>query len=135
MVSEPASHRGCQTKELFFMGSKGDGKHFVGPGFAWHGLESCCCSGVSEPASKGLAPKRQAFSHARPFAEMMSERRVIWLNLAIPVREIYLFFMDSKGDVKHFVGPGMASHRANGFGTSLAPRVPDKRTIFYGFQR
>ena len=41
MVSEPASHRGCRTKELFFMGSKGDGKHFVGPGFAWHGLESC----------------------------------------------------------------------------------------------
>ena len=30
MVSEPASHRGCQTKELFLMGSKGDGKHFVG---------------------------------------------------------------------------------------------------------
>ena len=65
MVSEPASHRGCRTKELFFMGSKGDGKHFVGLRFAWHGLESCCCSGVSEPASKGLAPKRQAFSHAR----------------------------------------------------------------------
>ena len=79
MVSEPASHRGCQTKELFFMGSKGDGKHFVGLRFAWHGLESCCCSGVSEPVSKGLAPKRQAFSHARPFAEMMSERRVILL--------------------------------------------------------
>ena len=36
MVSEPASHRGCQTKELFFMGSKGDGKHFVGLRFAWH---------------------------------------------------------------------------------------------------
>ena len=50
-----------RTKGLVFsvyiMGSKGDGKHFVGPGFAWHGLESCCCSGVSEPASKGLAPK------------------------------------------------------------------------------
>ena len=38
------------------MGSKGNGKHFVGLRFAWHGLESCCCSGVSEPASKGLAP-------------------------------------------------------------------------------
>ena len=56
MVWEPASHRGCRTKELFFMGSKGNGKHFVGLHFAWHGLESCCCSGVSEPASKGLAP-------------------------------------------------------------------------------
>ena len=86
------------------------GSIFLGLRFAWHGLESCCCSGVSEPASKGLAPKRQAFSHARPFAEMMSERREIWLNLAIPVREIYLFFMDSKGDVKHFVGPGFAWH-------------------------
>ena len=56
MVSEPASHRGCRTKALFFMGSKGNGKHFVGLRFAWHGLESCCCSGVSEPASKRLAP-------------------------------------------------------------------------------
>ena len=58
----------------------------------WHGLESCCCSGVSEPASKGLAPKRQAFSHARPFAEMMSERRVIWLYLA---REIVFYGFQS----------------------------------------
>ena len=65
MVSELRPQLGCRTKELFFMGSKGDGKHFVGLRFAWHGLESCCCSSVSEPASKGLAPKRQAFSHAR----------------------------------------------------------------------
>ena len=36
---------GRRTKELinvcFFMGSKGNGKHFVGLHFAWHGLESC----------------------------------------------------------------------------------------------
>ena len=31
-------------------------KQFFGMRFAWHGLESCCCSGVSEPASKGLVP-------------------------------------------------------------------------------
>ena len=121
MVSEPASHRGCRTKELFFMGSKGNGKHFVGLRFAWHGLESCCCSGVSEPASKGLAP-------------MVSELRP------------QLGCRTNKG--KHFVGPGFAWHGlsilsdlrlqgscANGLGTSLAPRVPDKRTVFYGFQR
>ena len=136
MVSEPASHRGCQTKELFFMGSKGDGKHFVGLRFAWHGLESCCCSGVSEPVSKELAPKRQAFSHARPFAEMMSERRVILLwhglescccsSVSEPASRLApmvsepgshrgcqtkeLFFMGSKGDGKHFVGLRFAWH-------------------------
>ena len=101
-------------RDLFFMDSKGDVKQFFGMRFAWHGLESCCCSsvsepaskglalrhglescccsGVSEPASKGLAPKRQAFSHARPFAEMMSERRVIWLYLA---REIVFYGFQS----------------------------------------
>ena len=31
-----------------FMGSKGNGKHFVGLHFAWHGLESCCCLSVSK---------------------------------------------------------------------------------------
>ena len=86
MVSEPASHRGCQTKELFFMGSKGDGKHFVGLRFTWHGLESCCCSSVSEPASKGLAPM---------VSEPASHR-------GCQTKE--LFFMGSKGDGKHFVG-------------------------------
>ena len=124
MVSEPASHRGCQTKELFFMIPKGDGKHFVGLRFAWHGLESCCCSGVSEPVSKELAPKRQAFSHARPFAEMMSERRVIllWHGLesccCSSVSE-----PASKGLAPMVSEPG--SHRG----------CHDKRTVFYGFQR
>ena len=92
MVSEPASHRGCQTKELFFMGSKGDGKHFVGLRFAWHGLESCCCSSVSEPASKGLAPM---------VSEPASHR-------GCQTKE--LFFMGSKGDGKHFVGLRFAWH-------------------------
>ena len=130
MVSEPASHRGCRTKALFFMGSKGNGKHFVGLRFAWHGLESCCCSGVSEPASKRLAP-------------MVSE-----LRPQLGCRTKALVFIGSKGKGKHFVGPGFAWHGlsilsdlrlqgscANGLGTSLAPRVPDKRTAFYGFQK
>ena len=133
MVSEPASHRGCRTKALFlfFMGSKGNGKHFVGLRFAWHGLESCCCSGVSEPASKRLAP-------------MVSE-----LRPQLGCRTNALVFIGSKGKGKHFVGPGFAWHGLrrsrisaskglapiNGLGTSLAPRVPDKRTVFYGFQK
>ena len=32
----------------FFMGSKGDVKHFVCVFFAWHGLESCWCFGLFE---------------------------------------------------------------------------------------
>ena len=93
MVWAPASHRGCRTKELFFMGAKGNGKHFVGLRFAWHGLESCCCSGVSEPASKRLAP-------------MVSELRPqlgCWTKALV-------FIMGSKGKGKHFVGPGFAWH-------------------------
>ena len=112
------------------MDSKGNVRHFFGVRFAWHGLESCCCSGVSEPASKGLAP-------------MVSE-----LRSQLGCRTKALVFMGSKGNGKHFVEPGFAWHGlsilsdlrlqgtcANGFGTSLALRVPDKRTVFYGFQR
>ena len=67
-VSQPASKglapivlgvlEGASSNGLVFslMDSKGDVRHFFGVRFAWHGLESCCCSGVSEPASKGLAP-------------------------------------------------------------------------------
>ena len=136
MVSELRPHLGFRTKGLvFIMGSKGDGKHFVGPGFAWHVLESCCCSGVSEPASKGLAP-------------MVSELRP---QLGCRTKGL-VFIVGSKGDGKHFVGPGFAWHRilllfgcfgtglqrtcANGFGTTSAARVPDQRTgVYYGFQR
>ena len=177
MVSEPASHRGCRTKELFFMGSKGDGKHFVGLRFAWHGLESCCCSGVSEPASKGLASmvselRPQLGCRTKGDVKQFFGMRFAWhglescccsgasepasKGLAPMVSELRpqlgcrtkaLVFMGSKGNGKHFMGPGFAWHGlsilsdlrlqgtcANGFGTSLAPRVPDKRTVFYGLQ-
>ena len=126
--SRGRSARGCFVSSL--MDSKGNVRRFFGVRFAWHGLESCCCSGVSEPASKGLAP-------------MVSE-----LRPQLGCRTKALVFMGSKGNGKHFVGPGFAWHGlsilsdlrlqgtcANGFGTSLAPRVPDKRTVFYGFQR
>ena len=106
------------------MDSKGNVRHFFGVRFAWHGLESCCCSGVSEPASKGLAP-------------MVSE-----LRPQLGCRTKALVFMGSKGNGKHFVGPGFAWHGlsilsdlrlqgtcANGFGTSLAPR---KNCFFMG---
>ena len=110
MVSEPASHRGCRTKELFFMDSKGVGKHFVGPGFAWHGLESCCCSGVSEPASKALLEGffytfLMGNSASKGLAPMVSEPAS---HRGCRTKE--LFFIGSKGDGKYFVGPGFAWH-------------------------
>ena len=51
MCSNPAGVRVFRnrTKALFFMGSKGNVKHSFGMLFAWHGLESCWRSGVSEP--------------------------------------------------------------------------------------
>ena len=133
---------------VFIMGSKGNGKHFVGPGFACRGLESCCCSGVSEPASKArLAPMVSDSGVSEPaskrLAPMVSE-----LRPQLGCRTKALVFIGSKGKGKHFVGPGFAWHGlsilsdlrlqgscANGLGTSLAPRVPDKRTVFYGFQK
>ena len=36
------------------MDSKGNVRHFFGVVFAWHGLESCCCSAVLEGASSRL---------------------------------------------------------------------------------
>ena len=66
------------------MDSKGNVRHFFGVLFAWRGLESCCCSGVSEPASKGLAP-------------MVSE-----LRPQLGCR--------TKGDVKQFFGMRFAWH-------------------------
>ena len=39
------------------MDSKGNVRHFFGVLFAWRGFESCCCSGVSEPASEGAGQK------------------------------------------------------------------------------
>ena len=47
-VLEGASSNGF----LFsFKDSKGNVRHFFGVVFAWHGLESCCCSAVLEEAS------------------------------------------------------------------------------------
>ena len=134
MVSEPASHRGCRTKELF-MGSKGDGKHFVGLRFAWHGLESCCCSSVSEPASKGLAPMvSEPASHRgcqtkELFFYGFQRWREAFCRAAFCLAwaRILLLF--------ECFGTGLQGTCANGFGTSLGARVPGKRTVFYGFQR
>ena len=42
------------AKRTVFIGSKDDMKDFVGLHFAWHGLESCCCSGVSHGLLHGI---------------------------------------------------------------------------------
>ena len=44
---------GTADKRLFFMDSKGHVRHFFGVRFAYHVLESCCCSSVSELRTKG----------------------------------------------------------------------------------
>ena len=43
---------GTAGKRLFFMDSKGHVRHFFGVRFAYHVLESCCCSSVSELRTK-----------------------------------------------------------------------------------
>ena len=47
-VLEEASSNGFVFS---LMDSKGNVRHFFGVVFAWHGLESCCCSAVLEGAS------------------------------------------------------------------------------------
>ena len=44
---------GTADKRLFFMDSKGHVRRFFGVRFAYHVLESCCCSSVSELRTKG----------------------------------------------------------------------------------
>ena len=73
------------------MDSKGDVKQFFGMRFAWHGLESCCCSGVSEPASKGLAPM---VSELRPQLRCRNQPRTEGAG------QKNCFFMGSKGNGK-----------------------------------
>ena len=83
-VLEGASSNGLVVFSL--MDSKGDVRHFFGVRFAWHGLESCCCLGVSEPASKGLAPI------------------VLGVLEGASSNGLVFSLMDSKGDVRHFFG-------------------------------
>ena len=47
------SARGCFVSSL--MDSKGNVRHFFGVLFAWRGLESCCCSSVSEALRQRLS--------------------------------------------------------------------------------
>ena len=117
-------------KKLFFMGSKGDGKHFVGLRFAWHGLESCCCSSVSEPASKGLAPMvSEPASHrgCQTITVFYGFQR--WREafcraaFCLAWARILLLF--------ECFGIGLQGTCANGFGTSLAPRVPDNNCFLW----
>ena len=65
------------------MDSKGDVRHFFGVLFAWRGFESCCCSGVLDGASPAAV-------------------RVFWKG-PLPM-VLVSSVMDSKGDVRHFLG-------------------------------
>ena len=101
---------GCfGTEALFFMGSKGDMKHSVCVFFAWHGLESCWCFGLFESdADETLSSHRSEstfllvviFAFRTVFC--LAEARLLWGSP--------LFFMGSKGDVKHSVCVFFAWH-------------------------
>ena len=101
---------GCfGTEALFFMGSKGEVKHSVCVFFAWHGLESCWCFGLFESdADETLSSHRSESTFllevicAFRTVFCLAEARLLWRSA--------LFFMGSKGDVKHSVCAFFAWH-------------------------
>ena len=99
---------GCfGTEALFFMGSKGDVKHSVCVFFAWHGLESCWCFGLFESdADETLSSHRSESTFHTVFC--LAEARLLLAFGCFGTEA--LFFMGSKGDVKHSVCVFFAWH-------------------------
>ena len=99
---------GCfGTEALFFMGSKGDVKHSVCVFFAWHGLESCWCFGLFESdADETLSSHRSESTFRTVFC--LAEARLLLAFGCFGTEA--LFFMGSKGDVKHSVCMFFAWH-------------------------
>ena len=108
---------GTAGKRLFFMDSKGHVRHFFGVRFAYHVLESCCCSSVSELRTKDCflwIPKVtwSTFSACvllsmNPVAVRLFRncgQKILLLFECFGTADKRLFFMDSKGHVKHFFG-------------------------------
>ena len=85
---------------FFLMGSKGDGKHSVCVFFAWHGLESCWCFGLFESdADETLSSHRSESTFRTVFC--LAEARLLLAFRCFGTEA--LFFIGSKGDVKHSV--------------------------------
>ena len=105
---------GCfGTEAWFFMGSKGDVKHSVCVFFAWHGLESCWCFGLFESdADETLSSHRSesTFLLVCAFRTVfcLAEARLLLAFGCFGTEA--LFFMGSKGDVKHSVCVFFAWH-------------------------
>ena len=102
----------CSDKRLFFMDSKGHVRHFFGVRFAYHALESCCCSSVSELRTKDCflwIPKRSREALFRR-AFCLPCARILLLFECFGTADKRVFFMDSKGHVRHFFGVRFASH-------------------------
>ena len=106
-VSEP--------KLCFFKGSKGDVQHSVCVFFAWHGLESCWCFGLFESdADETLSSHRSESTFL--LVVICAFRTVFCLAKARLLLAFgcfgteALFFMGSKGEVKHSVCVFFAWH-------------------------
>ena len=105
---------GTAGKRLFFIDCKGHVRHFFGVRFASHVLESCCCSSVSELRTKdcvfyGFQRSRETlfwracgtFS-ACVLLRMCTNPALLFECFGTADKR--LFFMDSKGHVRHFFG-------------------------------
>ena len=95
-----------------FMDSKGNVRHFFGVVFAWHGLESCCCSAVLEGASSNgfVSSLMDSKGNVRHFFGVFFAWRGFEFCCCSSVSEAFrerllcTSLMDSKGNVGHFFG-------------------------------
>ena len=101
MVSEPASHWGCRTKELFYMGSEGNGK--------------LCRDDVGATSDLAISARKIYFL----WIPKVWREAVFRYAFCVAWARILLLF--------GCFGTGLQRTCANGFGTTSAARVPDKR--------
>ena len=120
----------------FFMGSKGDVKHFVCVFFAWHGLESCWCFGLFESDAdeswRDFEQPSFGIHVSNGFLFCLAEARLLLAFGCFGTEAlfffltyyfllfsyIYLFFlMGSKGDVKQSI---LSACFLLGMGSNLA---------------
>ena len=124
------------AKRTVFIGSKNDMKVFVGLHFAWHGLESCCCSGVSHGLLHGILlgmnpAAVRAFRMGSSTAFCLAWARILLLfgRFAWAPSRHHGTSADGLAWALLSAPPRHLALRYTGFGPSLAARVLATRNV------
>ena len=126
------------AKRTVFIGSKDDMKDFVGLHFAWHGLESCCCSGVSHGLLHGILlgmnpAAVRAFRMGSSTAFCLAWARILLLfgRFAWAPSRHHGTSADGLAWALLSAPPRHLALRYTGFGPSLAARVLATRNVLF----